>query len=92
MNSRRFSPPWSVEELAAFFVVRNHGGQKLAYLFRGWAGPAISRQLARQSFPAADRAYVGCTNCVAVFFRTALNDLAGVSQDGYCLSLIVWQL
>jgi len=28
----------------------------------------------------------------AGFFRTALNDLAGVSQDGYCLSLIVRQL
>jgi hypothetical protein len=44
------------------------------------------------SAPAADDAYVGCTNCVAEFFRTALNDLAGVSQDGYCLSLIVRQL
>jgi len=42
--------------------------------------------------PAAGHAYVGRTQGAAEFFRTALNDLAGVSQDGYCLSLIVRQL
>jgi hypothetical protein len=25
MNSRRFPPPWSVEELDTCFVVRDHG-------------------------------------------------------------------
>jgi hypothetical protein len=29
--SRR--PPWTVEELDACFVVRNHSGQKLAYVY-----------------------------------------------------------
>jgi hypothetical protein len=31
MQSRRFPPPWSVEELDACFVVRDHDGQGLAY-------------------------------------------------------------
>jgi hypothetical protein len=31
--SRRFPPPWSVEELAARFVVRDHNGQALAYVY-----------------------------------------------------------
>jgi hypothetical protein len=31
-DTRRFPPPWSVEEQAACFVVRDHNGQQLAYL------------------------------------------------------------
>ena len=30
-DARRFPPPWSVEEQAACFVVRDHNGQALAY-------------------------------------------------------------
>jgi hypothetical protein len=33
MPVRRFPPPWSVEELEACFVVRDHGGQQLAYVY-----------------------------------------------------------
>jgi hypothetical protein len=32
MPERRF-PPWSVEEQAACFVVRDHNGQRLAYVY-----------------------------------------------------------
>jgi len=28
-----FPPPWTVEELDACFVVRDHNGQKLAYVY-----------------------------------------------------------
>jgi hypothetical protein len=31
MTNRRFPPPWSIEELDACFVVRDHNGQALAY-------------------------------------------------------------
>jgi hypothetical protein len=31
MTARRFPPPWSVEEQAACFIVRDHNGQALAY-------------------------------------------------------------
>jgi hypothetical protein len=30
---RRFPPPWSVEEQDACFVVRDHNGQQLAYVY-----------------------------------------------------------
>ena len=33
MPQRRFPPPWSVEEQAACFVVRDHNGQQLAYVY-----------------------------------------------------------
>jgi hypothetical protein len=33
MSARRFPPPWSVEEQAACFVVRDHNGQQLAYVY-----------------------------------------------------------
>jgi hypothetical protein len=33
MTNRRFPPPWSVEELDACFVVRDHNGQALAYVY-----------------------------------------------------------
>jgi hypothetical protein len=31
--TRRFSPTWSVEELDACYVVRDHDGQRLAYVY-----------------------------------------------------------
>jgi hypothetical protein len=33
MTDRRFPPPWSIEESAACFVVRDRGGQALAYVY-----------------------------------------------------------
>jgi hypothetical protein len=33
MPARRFPPPWSVEEQAACFVVRDSTGQQLAYVY-----------------------------------------------------------
>jgi len=32
VTPHRFPPPWSVEELDASFVVRDHDGQQLAYV------------------------------------------------------------
>ena len=32
-HARRFPPPWSIDELEACFVVRDHSGQALAYLY-----------------------------------------------------------
>jgi hypothetical protein len=33
LPERRFTPPWSVEEQTACFVVRDHNGQALAYVY-----------------------------------------------------------
>jgi hypothetical protein len=33
MPARRFPPPWSLEEQAACFVVRDQSGQQLAYVY-----------------------------------------------------------
>jgi hypothetical protein len=33
LSDRRFPPPWSIEEQPACFVVRDHSGQKLAYVY-----------------------------------------------------------
>jgi hypothetical protein len=33
VTTRRFPPPWSVEELEACFVVKDSAGQKLAYVY-----------------------------------------------------------
>jgi len=33
MPTRRFPPPWSVEETAACFIVRDSGGQAPAYVY-----------------------------------------------------------
>ena len=32
-STRRFPAPWSVEELQACFIVRDHDGQALAYIY-----------------------------------------------------------
>jgi hypothetical protein len=33
VRARRFPPPWSIEELDARYVVRDHDGQQLAYVY-----------------------------------------------------------
>ena len=33
MNSGRFPPPWSVEDIGAAFVVKDRTGQKLGYFY-----------------------------------------------------------
>jgi hypothetical protein len=33
MPERRFPPPWSVEEQEVCFIVKDSGGQKLAYIY-----------------------------------------------------------
>jgi hypothetical protein len=33
LPARRFPPPWTVEELNACYVVRDHNGQALAYVY-----------------------------------------------------------
>jgi len=49
------SPPWSVEEQPACFVVRDHDGQQLAYVyFEEEPGLAIGRQAAHPRRGAAD--------------------------------------
>ena len=32
-ETRRFPPPWSIEETPACFIVRDHAGQALAYVY-----------------------------------------------------------
>jgi hypothetical protein len=52
--ARRFPPPWSVEEQPACFVVRDHNGQALAYVYfedeprRGSAAKLLERDEARR--------------------------------------------
>jgi len=33
MKPRRFTPPWTVEKTLACFIVKDHHGQKLAYVY-----------------------------------------------------------
>ena len=42
--SRRFPPPWSVEELDACFVVRDHNGQALAVYFEDEPSASLSNK------------------------------------------------
>ena len=33
MGTRRFPPPWTVEETDAYSIVKDHAGQSLAYIY-----------------------------------------------------------
>ena len=50
VTTRRFPPPWSVDEYNdACFIVRDHNGQALAYVyFEDEAGAEIGGQVAQQ--------------------------------------------
>jgi hypothetical protein len=45
MPGRRFPAPWSVEEHSSHFIVRDHNGQGLAYIYyESELRPALSRK------------------------------------------------
>jgi hypothetical protein len=51
---RCFPPPWSVEEQEAYFVVRDHNGQALAYTyFEDEPGWRATGELRTQNGPAS---------------------------------------
>ena len=55
-ESRRFPPPWTVEELEACFIVIDGGGQKLAYVyFEEEPGRRSAAKLLTKDGGAADR-------------------------------------
>jgi hypothetical protein len=53
-HARRFPPPWTVEQQDACFVVRDHDGQQLAYVYfedepgRRCAAKLLTRDEARR--------------------------------------------
>ena len=56
MPTDRFPPPWSIEEQAACFVVRDAGGRALGYFyFEDEPGRRSGREAAHQGRGAADR-------------------------------------
>jgi hypothetical protein len=58
--SRRFPPPWSVEDIGAAYVVTDSGGQKLVYVYyEEEPGQAISGQAAHQGRGSAHRGQCG---------------------------------
>jgi hypothetical protein len=54
MPARRFPPPWTVDETDACFIVKDHGGQALAYVYfedeagRHTAAKLLTRDEARR--------------------------------------------
>jgi hypothetical protein len=76
MSARRFPPPWSVEELDVCFVVRDHGGQQLAYVYfedepgRRSSAKLLSKDEARRI--AANAASQNKTNCSVILDRADL--------------------
>jgi hypothetical protein len=71
MPARRFPPPWSVEEQAACFVVRDHIGQALAYVYfedkpgRRLAAKLFTRDEARRIAANFAKLPDPCTMCSA---------------------------
>ena len=72
MKGRRFPPPWSVEELEACFVVRDHDGQQLAYVYfedepgRRSAAKLLSKDEARRIAALSEAARTCCVGRRAV--------------------------
>ena len=54
MTSRRFPPPWTIEETGPCFIIRDHNGQALAFVYcedeagRRATGKLLTRDEARR--------------------------------------------
>jgi len=54
MSNRRFPPPWSIEDIAAAYVVKDGSGQKLGqFLISRRTGGCLSRDEARTQIVAS---------------------------------------
>src|ERR1700722_9281652 len=55
-SARRFPPPWTADEAnAACFIVKDHNGYALAYVYLADPGRAPIRTLPQRKFTAVDR-------------------------------------
>jgi hypothetical protein len=41
-HPRRFSPPWDIDDDGACFIVRDHNGRALSYVYYGKVGASAS--------------------------------------------------
>jgi hypothetical protein len=80
--ARHFPPPWSVEDNDACFIVSDHGGQKLTYVY--YEKKPVRRSPAKPlSKDEADGVYRdGVMICSFTTFRQCL---ATVSEAGFCI-------
>ena len=80
--TRRFPPPWTVEETAPCFIVRDHNGQALVFVYcedepgRRSTGKLLTRNEARRIAAnyccyAARRQKAGVTRCSRTFRQSA---------------------
>jgi len=56
ISSRRFPPPWTVEETDACFIVKDHTGHSLAYVY-------LEEEPGRRIGSAPDDARRGAADC-----------------------------
>jgi hypothetical protein len=66
--SHRFPPPWSIEQVPAYFFIRNHTGQKLGYFY--YNEEPGRRSAARWRITANFVAYVGDATTPRSFEKT----------------------
>ena len=65
---RRFPPPWSIDDKGDCFIVRDHGGQALAYVYfeeepgRRSAAKLLTKDEARRIVPTSSSCRSYCAN------------------------------
>jgi hypothetical protein len=81
-SSRRFPPPWTVEETAPCFIVRDANKQTLAFVYcedepgRRTTGKLLTRDEARRMRPISP----SCPSCCALSSRTRTRLFIGDSE------------
>ena len=84
-SPRRFPSPWTVEEQPACFVVRDHNGQALAYVYYeddpGWRSAAklLTKDEARRTLRRFSQLSIRARACNSASLRDPMTTLPFIS-------------
>jgi hypothetical protein len=88
MPARRFPPPWTVEQQPAYFVVRDHNGQALAYVYYGNEPGRRTRIIMRRTVCAFAVATLICAATYETSHAAPIAPLTGIRAGSDNITLV----